>query len=184
MSLRKDFLLSILNNVSKLCYILYRKTDKTSLDFCTLNRSGLTYKTSVSSIDVECTNLKKITVVINDIHISQKYTFNYISSEKELVIFLNSSKLTKSFLLSLSSINSLNKVYINESLFEFYLELIKTVTRIITSNKTKEIETNINFEIACKDLFLTQGIKDRPKAKTGKVFIISTPDLKKLDSLE
>lgn len=176
MALRKDFLLSVLNSVSKLCYLLYRKTDKTSLDFCTLNRSGLDHKISVSSIDVECINIKKVTVVINDIHVSQQYIISYIASERELVIFLNSSKLTKEFLLHLSSINSLGKIYSNKMLFEFYLELIKLITKIIAPNKPEDINTNINFAIACRNLYINQQTLPKRKVNSGKIIIISNQD--------
>lgn len=180
MPLRKDFIFSTTNVISKLCYLLYRKTDKTSLGFCFLDRAGFNGKHVISSSgEIECPNLTKVTIVINEIPNLKPYAFHYLTFDQELIIALNSTKLTKAFLKSLTCLNNKSKLYAEEELFIFYLELVKVLT-LVTQSKYLA-ETNVNYEIACKNLWV-KGSPTVVPSIVGKKIIIHDLSLKKEDS--
>lgn len=177
MSLRKSFLASVTNSISKLCYSLYRKVDRTSLDFCLLNKAGFKNKRTLSTTgEIECHNLNKITMVVSEIMDLDPYSFHYLKTDQELIISLNSTKITKSFLKSLSSMDNKTKLYSEERLFTFYLELVAILTEITQSKQY--IKANLAHEILNKEAF--SGLVKK-EIKLGKTIIIHDQDLKKED---
>lgn len=177
MLLRKIFIVSITNTISKLCRLLYRKTDKTSLDFCLLKDSGFKSKYVISE-SVECPNLTKVTIVISNVMDLPRINFQYLSSERELIVIMNSFKVNKEFLKHISQITNKQKLYSDEVIFEFYLNLISSTTEIIESKEY--VASTIDREKQLKLLF-KEGSTGKKESVSGKSIIIRDPNLKTKD---